>query len=79
MLETKVRSIPKINKGIKGYTKNGGEITITEIGSGGGKNLSQDEMNVYAKAQLLCSEKNGSQWLNTIELLEGVGFQILWR
>lgn len=69
----------RLGEGFKGYTPDGGEITMRRADvdlSTGAKNLSQEQMDAYRRAKLLASPKNGSRWAEARKILEEAGFEV---
>jgi len=65
---------------LKGFTNEGGKITISldHEGSGGAVNLSQIQMDAYKKAQLIVKKINGADIERAKKLLEAVGFEVFY-
>lgn len=69
----------RLGEGFKGYTPNGGEITMRRADvdlSTGAKNLTQTQADAFRRAKLLASPKNGSKWAEARKILEDAGFEV---
>lgn len=72
---------PRHGKGIRAFTEDGGRVHLTqyiEYVGHSAVNLTQEQFDVYQRAHLLASPKNGGRWAEAISLLKEAGFEVFW-
>ena len=77
-----VRQIGIPRKGYVAYAENGTEVRLRNAGdevigtTTKGPGLSQAQVTILRKAELMCQPKNGSKWAEARKLLESAGLEV---